>query len=67
MLGVNADFFAVLGCRFIFNIAIDKCEKCMVSANADIVTRLNSSSSLSDKYGASINLLTAISFYTQSF
>jgi hypothetical protein len=51
---------------FIFDRAINEGKQCVVFAHAHVVTRLNASSSLPDQYGAGMNLLAAVPFYTQS-
>ena len=64
--GVNANLFAGLAVALKFNCAVDKSEKSVIRADADIVAGMDFGASLSHKDVACENELTVCSFCAES-
>lgn len=64
LCGINADLSLATGCWLIFDRAANQGEKRVVFANADIVAWVDACSPLPHQYGAGINPLTIVPFYS---
>lgn len=64
---VNTDFFTVFAKTFKLNFSVNKSEKRIVRALADIVTGVDVCSTLTNNYCACIDELTVASFGSESF
>ena len=63
---VNADFLSSAYHRFEFNLTVDKCEKGVIGATADVVAGMDLGASLAEKDVAGSNKLTVLSLYTET-